>query len=63
MKELYAGEPVAVNAESLASWCSSVHHEALGPFFNGSLGEGLSNFQAPRPPCTRPYTAIPLSKP
>ena len=63
MEELYPGECVAVNVESRASGCSPLHHEAVGPSFDGSLGEGLSSFQAPRPPCTKPYTASPLSMP
>ena len=62
MKELYAGRPVEVNNES-ENVERPVHHEALGLFFDGSLGQGRSSLQSPRPPCTSPYTATPLSKP
>lgn len=63
MKELYAVGRVTVNGENQASSHLPAHHESVGPFFGGSLGEDLSSFQAHRPPCTRPYTASPLSKP
>ncbi len=62
MKELYSGGPVEVNNES-EHVERQVYHEALGLFFDGSLGQGRSNLQIPRPPCTNPYTATPLSKP
>lgn len=63
MRKFYAAEAPRVNIESRALEHSPVHHEAPGPLLDGSLGEGLSSFQAPRPPCTRPYVASPLSKP
>ena len=62
MKELYSGGPVEVNNES-ENVERQVYHEALELFFDGSLGQGRSNLQIPRPPCTNPYTATPLSKP
>ncbi len=62
MKELYVGEPVVVNNESV-NFERLVYHEALGPLFDGTLGQGRSSRQIPLPPCTRPYTATPLSKP
>jgi hypothetical protein len=62
MQELYAGEPVEVNNES-ANGERLVHQEALGLLFDGSLGQGRSSRQIPRPPCTSPYTATPLNKP
>ncbi len=63
MEELYAVGRVTVNGENRASSHFPAYHESVGPFFRGSFGEGLSNFQAPRPPCTRPYTTSPLIKP
>ena len=54
IKSLHADRAVGVNAESLASRCSSIHHEALGPFFDGNLGACRNSFQTPRPACTRP---------
>ena len=37
MKELYVGEPVVVNNESV-NFERLVYHEALGPLFDGTLG-------------------------
>lgn len=62
MKGLYSGGSMEVNHER-ANIELLVHHEALELFFNGSLGLGRSSLQIPRPPCTSPYTATPLSKP
>lgn len=62
MKGLYSGGSMEVNHES-ANVERLVHHEALELFFNGSLELGRSSLQIPRPPCTSPYTATPLSMP
>lgn len=53
MKELYVGEPVVVNNESV-NFERLVYHEALGPLFDGTLGQGRSSRQIPLPPCSRP---------
>ena len=50
MEELYAVGRVTVNGENRASSHFPAYHESVEPFFCGSFGEDLSNFQAPHPP-------------